>query len=187
MNVLRVAFVLLLVCTACGRRTGPVEIPADDLPFDVSRTEGPVDTPAAARSYAVYLVRDDALVELPRELETDDRPAVAVLRALLVGPQEDERARGLETEIPQAVRLLDVSIVDDTARVDLSGEFQEPSRPDTIALRVAQVVWTLTALDAVGSVSFSIDGEPVAVTTDDGAAVERRVSRRDYNRFAPAR
>jgi spore germination protein GerM len=164
-----------------------VEIPVEDLPFDVSRTQNPIEPSASARSYAVYFVRDDELAELARELEGDTPPAVAVLRALLEGPEADERASGVSTEIPREVRLLDVGIVDGAARVDLSGEFQEPSAPEAIAMRVAQVVWTLTALEDVGSVSFSIDGEPVAVTTDDGAAVERRVLRRDYARFAPAR
>lgn len=187
MNALRLFFVLVLTFAGCGRTSGPVEIPADDLPFAVARTESPTETPATARSYAVYFVRDGELAELTRELEADPRSPDAVLRALLEGPGAEERARGISTEIPREVRLLDVVVVDDTARVDLSGEFQEPASPESITLRVAQVVWTLTALPDVRTVSFSIDGEAMAVTTDDGAAVERRVSRQDYAELAPAR
>ena len=178
-------FALLAMVGGCTRTTGPVEIPAEDLPFAVTRTRGPVDAPTTSQSYKVYFVENDALVELPRDLEAEGASEATVLKALLEGPREAERAREVSTEIPAGVRLLGVRVADGVARVDLSGEFQAPAPPERIALRVAQVVWTLTALSGVRAVSFAIDGEPVAVTTDDGAAVERRVAREDYAKFAP--
>lgn len=178
-------FALVAVVAGCARTTGPVEIPAEDLPFPVTRTGAPIDAPTTSQSYEVYFVQRDALVELPRDLEVEAGSDAAVLKALLEGPREAERARGISTEIPAEVRLLGVRVANGVARVDLSGEFQAPASPERIALRVAQVVWTMTALSDVSSVSFSIDGELVAVTTDDGAAVERRVSREDYAEFAP--
>lgn len=178
---------VFLAVAACGRTSGPVEIPGDDLPFDVARPESPTGTPATASTQVAYFVQAGRLVERPREFDATPSAAGGVLRVLLEGPLPEERRGGVATEIPNGVRLLDVSVVDDLARVDLSGEFQEPAPPERIALRVAQVVWTLTALPSVRSVSFSIDGEPIAVTTDGGAAVARRVSRQDYAALAPAR
>jgi len=183
---LRLVALLFFAIAACGRTSQPVEIPADDLPFAVTRTDSPIDTAAAGRSYAVYFVRAEKLAEHSREFGTGTRSVASLLRLLLEGPSAEERAGGISTQIPREVRLLGVVIGDGAARVDLSGEFQEPAPPVGIALRVAQVVWTLTALPDVQSVSFSIDGEPVAVTTDDLAAVERPVTRADYAKLAPA-
>ena len=177
---------LLFAITACSRVSGPVEIAAEDLPFDVTRTEEPAASQVTARSYALFFVEGDRLDEVQREVEADERPVVAVLRALIDGPSSEERELGVSTQVPAEVRLLEARVTSGTALVDVSGEFQEPAAPDAIALRVAQVVWTLTDLEGVDAVAFSIDGESVAVTTGDGAAVSRRVSRQDYSEFSPA-
>jgi spore germination protein GerM len=116
---------------------------------------------------------------------SDGEAGETALRALLRGPTAGERSRGITTEIPAEVRVLAVDLGIAQARVDLSGEFQEPSPPKRIALRVAQVVWTLTALREVRSVAFSIDGERVAVTTEDETAVDRPVTRSDYATLSP--
>lgn len=174
------------LAAACGRTSGLVEIPREDLPFDVTRTQRPTETPEAIQRHEIFFVRGERLTQVSRRLDAAPTVAGGVLRVLLEGPRTDEREAGVATEIPAGVRLLNASVEDGVARVDLSGEFQEPAPPERIALRVAQVVWTLTALREVRSVSFAIDGEAVAVITDDGAAVERRVSREDYGRFAPA-
>lgn len=185
---MRTALALVLAAlTACGRASGPVEIPAKDLPFSVTRTENPARTTEPVGDRTVYLVRDGLLSEHRRELDAGVPPAAAVLQALLAGPTREERTRGVSTLIPSEVRLLGADVADGAARVDLSGEFQEPAGPEEIVLRVAQVVWTLTSLPSVESVSFAIDGDPVAVTADDGAAVDRRVTREDYERLAPPR
>lgn len=177
--------VLLVIVAGCSRPSGPVEIPEEDLPFSVTRTDSPAETPRAERTYPVYFVQDGRLHEARRELKAEADPTADVLRALLEGPDAGEKELGVTTEIPGEVRLLDVDVAAEAARVDLSGEFQQPALPEVITLRVAQVVWTLTAIAEVGSVSFAIDGEAVAVTTDEGEAVQRRVSREDYSSVSP--
>jgi spore germination protein GerM len=181
----RAALALILILGACARQSGPVEVPRDELPFDVTRSAHPTRSPDAGRAYAVYLVRDGRLTAVTRNPEASTSPAVAVLRSLFDGPTARERDRGIATRIPAGVRALTVTIDEGDADIDLSGEFQEPAPPERIALRVAQVVWTLTSLDAVRTVSFSIDGEPISVPTDSGDHVERRLIRQDYSGFAP--
>ena len=181
----RFCLALALLVAACGRTSGPVEVPAGELPFPVTRNVEPTGSPDSGSVYAVYLVRDDRLEMVNRRPEASLRPPEAVLRSLFEGPTRDERARGIATRVPDGVRVLAVSVDDGDADVDLSAEFQEPAPPERIALRIGQVVWTLTGLDSVRTVSFSIDGEPISVTTDSGDHVERRLTRKDYSDLAP--
>jgi spore germination protein GerM len=181
----RAALTLTLILVACARPSEPVELPRDELPFDVTRSAPPTRSPDPGRAYTVYLVRDGRLVAVTRHPEASTGPPVSVLRSLFDGPTSRERDRGIATRIPASVRVLTVEVRDGDAEIDLSGEFQEPAPPERIALRVAQVVWTLTILDDIRTVSFSIDGEPISVTTDSGDHVERRLTRQDYSGFAP--
>lgn len=177
-----VAFGFLAACT---RTSGTVEIPPKDLPFSVSREPVATETSAAARTFTVYLVRGHRLVPVIRQIRANMPAPEAAMRALLDGPTATERSSGIGSELPAAVRLLTVDAGDGTATVDLSGEFQEPAQPERVALRVAQVTWTLTELPGVRDVAFAIDGEALSVATDDGTTVDRPVRRSDYAAFAP--
>lgn len=176
----------LVFLAACSRSSGTVEIPPEELPFNVARSAPTTGAPAPTSRFTLFFIRADRLVGVSRQLSADGPPAEVALRALLVGTRPVEARRGIGSELSSAVRLLDVEIVATTAVVDLSGEFQEPAAPDRIALRVAQVVWTLTELPGVTGVRFVIDGEPVAIAVGDGTVVERAVLRADYPSIAPA-
>lgn len=180
-----IAVVALGALAACARTTGTVEIPPEELPFPVAREPSPAETPAPAREFTVYFARGARLVPSVREVEADLPLAEAAMRALLDGPTAQEQSGGIRTELPPAVSLLAVEVAGGTATVDLSGEFQEPAPPERIALRVAQVAWTLTGIPGVREVTFAIDGEAVSVTTDGGTTVDRPVRRADYASFAP--
>ena len=185
MRNLRLVLVLV-VLAACARTSGTVEIPAEELPFPVARESVPGETPAPLRHFTIYFVRADRLLGVGRVADVDAPLAEVSLRALLEGPSATDQRSGIRTELSTAVRLLDVRIAGTTAVVDLSGELQEPAAPTQIALRVAQVVWTLTELAGVGEVLFAIDGEPVEIATSDGTVVDRAVTRADYAAFAPS-
>lgn len=185
MRALRFLVLGLALMAACARTSGTVEVPPDELPFSVAREASPPASPAASRNVTVYFARDGRLVAVSQRVDADAPPAEVSLRTLLDGPTSFDRRSGIASEVPSAVRLLDVTVVGRTARVDLSGEFQEPAPPSQIALRVAQVVWTLTELPGVEDVLFAIDGEMVEITTGDETLVQRGVTRADYMRFSP--
>lgn len=176
----------LVALAACARTSGTVEIPAEELPFPVARETVPGETPAPLRHFTIYFVRADRLLGVGRVADVEAPLAEVSLRALLDGPNASEQRSGIRSELSTAVRLLDVRIAGTTALVDLSGEFQEPAAPTQIALRVAQVVWTLTELAGVSAVLFAIDGETVEIATSDGTVVERAVTRADYAALAPS-
>jgi hypothetical protein len=180
-----VAALVTATSASCGGQSGPAEIPAEDLPFSLSRTREPSPSPAVEEPFAIFFVREGVLAPVTRDAPSDLTPVEATMRALLDGPTPDELAGGITSEIPPQTSLLEVQVFDLVADVDLSAEFQSPASTDAILLRVAQVVWTLVRLQEVTAVRFVIDGEPVSVVTGEGTAVERPVTAPDYAAVAP--
>lgn len=176
-----------LALAACAQTSGTVEIPPDELPFPVARKASPSGSPGSTQQITVYFTMAGRLHPASRAVALDVPVAEASMRALVEGPTADERADGIRTELGSAVGILSVVLRDGSAIVDLSGEFQEPATPKRVALRVAQVTWTLTDIAEVSSVAFAIDGEAVSVATDSGESVDRPVSRADFSTFAPLR
>ena len=171
--------------SACGRPSGPVVIPSDEIPFPVARTSAPSPSPSPEETITVFFARAGRLVPTGRVVGSDQQAAEAAARALLEGPTGAERVDGVDTAVPLQTGLLEVQVLEQVADIDLSAEFQSPAEPEVIHLRIAQVVWTLVDLADVNAVRFFIDGSPIQVVTDKGVPVDRPVTARDFASVAP--
>jgi spore germination protein GerM len=177
------AAALMLLLTACGAARGAVAIPSDEVPFAVARTPQPELPQTPSAQYSLAFVRRGHLVDVTRTLSTR-APQESVMIALLDGPTARETERSISSEIPPQTRLLQVRVIDTVAEVNLSREFQTAGSSESVLLRVAEVVRTLTSTKGVSAVRFLIDGETVSVPTDSGI-VERPVSAPDYVSVRP--
>jgi Sporulation and spore germination len=85
-----------------------------------------------------------------------------VLRALLAGPTPAEQNRGVRSDLPAGTELVAASRRDDLVRVYLRGRGLEPYQPNTstFALRLSQLVYTLTELPRVERVQLFANGRP---------------------------
>ena len=179
---MRVVAVLgVLLATAACRNPDVTILRGAELPADVYGPPDPTPTAGAdlPRRGDVWLVRNGRLREIP------DRPlqgvaaseAEALLLALLQGPTG---LRGMSTEIPPETRLNSVAVDEGVALVDLSENFEQgPSR--SLAMRVAQVVYTLTEDPQVRAVEFSFEGVRQPVIGAGGRVIlSRPVLRSDY-------
>lgn len=181
----RTALVLLaLVAGACSTASGPVEVDPDLVPFDVARSVTP-SPEVPSQTLSIYLIRDGRLIAAPRTVSAAAPTPEAAISALFQGPTTEERTDGLGTAIPPATQLLRITVLDSTAEIDLTDEFQNPAPPEEVLQRIAQVVWTLVGLPGITSVRFAIDGDPIAVPTDLDAAVTEPVTPADYGSIAP--
>ncbi|MDP8957543.1 MAG: GerMN domain-containing protein [Actinomycetota bacterium] len=176
---------IIIIASACGPPSGPVEIPAEDVPFSLRRPRGAARAASEKEKFHVFFVRERRLAAVRRMSSSDGSGVRATMRALLEGPTLNEREERMRSEIPSRTSLLGVRVVNFVAEVDLSAEFQTPAPPDAVLLRVAQVVWTLVRLPNVTAVRFLIDGEPISVVTDDRTVVDRPVTAPDYSTVAP--
>jgi hypothetical protein len=128
------------------------------------------------------------LAPVHRTVAKSTATARASVEALLAGPTPGESSSipGVSTQIPAGTTLNSVTIAGGVATVDLSPEFDAEQTSAAAAMRVAQVVFTLTRFDSISSVAFRQDGIPVSVQTDNGAVVGRPVTREDYLDFQAA-
>jgi len=140
-----------------------------------------------ATTVRIYLVNGTRLEAVDRTGRSSLPLEQLAMVQLLRGPTGAEQTKGLTTNIPQSVQLLDVSVDDrGVASVDLSHDFELATLDRaTFLLRLAQVVYTLTELSTVQSVRFLVEGQPVSVLVQDGTLVAEPVARGRYSDFAP--
>ncbi|HEX6208414.1 MAG TPA: GerMN domain-containing protein [Actinomycetota bacterium] len=172
--------ILALALAACGEPAVTV-VPEADLPQDVFGSPRPEALTELPDSTIVYFVLNGRLIAVPRQLpaEAPSLPAAAV-EALLQGPSSPWR-----TAIPEGTRVLSVEVDGIVATVDLTDEFERSAPGHRPALRVAQVVYTLTETPPVEAVRFRIEGSPADVLTGRDEVVPGSVTRANYQRFAP--
>lgn len=153
-----------------------------------SRTPPPAGT-TVVRAY-FYLGGEPGsagLVAVLREVPETQAVARAALSALLEGPTAAESGdRTITSAVPAGSRLLDLSIGDGVATVDLSREFESGGGSASVLTRLGQVVYTLTQFPTVRSVAFRIDGRPVTVFSSEGVVLDGPVARADYVDLLPA-
>ncbi len=174
-----VALVAAALVAGCG-------VSAQDTAEAVStgaRTAAPSgdgDRTAGSR-LVVYLVRGARLAPLERRFRIPT--TAAALAELLAGPTRAEAADGVRTAVaPEVVGVEDV-LSEGATTVVLTRGFTGITGGDQL-LAVAQVVWTLTELETVDRVTFTVEGVRVEVPTDAGLSAGP-VDRDDYRSVAP--
>jgi hypothetical protein len=175
---LMIAAMLLLV-GAC-RPEGVTVLSESDLPPEVYGTPRPTPSPSLQEIPAegtVFLVKSGRLHPQVETLQAPvETPQEALLIALLAARPQ---GRNVISEIPRRTRLNEVEVEGTVATVDLSSEFEQGTT-QSLALRLAQVVYTLTQQPGIVGVRFEIDGAPEPVFDPDHPA-----SRGDFREFAP--
>lgn len=154
----------------------PIRLPEDGLTVPLAPT-APVDHDAETL-VSLFLVDRDGIVRVTRVVRAP-AGAAAVLDALLTAPTAAERTAGLGTAIPAGTGVRGVDVAEGIARVDLSQEFTRMGGSESI-LAVAQVVLSLTGLDEVDAVEFTIVGDQTSVPTADGELRDGPVDADDY-------
>lgn len=182
-SVMAIAAALLLLAGACGDDDGGgAESTTTSPPGSESTTStaAPTTEPAEPTPVSVYFLDGEVLkVGHGRDAEGLG-VAAAALEALLDGPDADDEALGLHSEIPADTELLGMTIVDTVATVDLSGEFESGGGSLSMTARVAQVVYTASQFPSVQTVRIHIDGEAVESIGGEGVVVGDGLTRADF-------
>jgi hypothetical protein len=121
------------------------------------------------RLHVWFVGRDETLRPVERDLP--ERPR-SLMHALLAGPTPSERDAGLVTEIPSDAELAGVSLRNGVAHVHLRADMPRYA-PNTVtfALRLAQIVYTLTEHPRVRRVRIDVDGQPWGLERHDGSLI----------------
>lgn len=163
--------------------TGPAADPSPTATPSTAdaATEAPLvvepPLPATPNTYRLYFLKlsPEGRMEpasFARELPAGTTPLSATLKALLLGPTLQDKARGAVTLIPEGTKLLSVRLKDKTALVSFSEEFEHnTSGLEGLAGQLRQVVWTATQFSSVDSVQFLINGQYRDTLGDGGLSV----------------
>lgn len=179
------------VSTTSGAET-TVTVPPEDTTTTTESPEPESTTTTTAKpagdtmKVRVYYSRDEKICALTRVLPKTDAVGAAAMKALLEGPTADEKEFGVVSNIPQGTTFLGLSIKDGIATVDLSQEYASGGGSLSMAMRLAEVVFTLTQFPTVEGVNFMLDGEPVEVFGGEGIILDHPVNRTDYEELSPA-
>jgi hypothetical protein len=180
-----VAGAVVVALLAACRPEGVTLVSRSELPREVYGS--PLPTPSVTPEQDVPETGFVYLVNNRGRLARRERPLQpvagslheALMVALINGPRPGEP---LTTTVPPdtTVHGLEVGGTG-IVTVDLSSAFERPGPQESLDLRVAQVVYTLTQQPAgILAVRFEIDGEPQEVLQPD-----RPATRADFDQFAP--
>jgi germination protein M len=154
-----------------------------------SGTPDPTESPSSngeanTSTYEVWFIEKKGrfLQVAYRSQESIPRIGTAALESLLRGPVTDDGK--ISSAIPSDAKLLNLTIADGLATVDLSSEFESGGGSFSMLGRLAQVVFTITQFPTVDSVAFKIDGEPVDVFSSEGIALDKPQTRQDFEDIA---
>lgn len=169
-----------LVLTACGvsAESSPREIDPDRLPGALRVDHVTTTTIGTALvPLEVWFVRDDRLVAVEHHVEAPLTASKAVAD-LANGPTGAD-ASSLRSAIPDAQVIVDTTVADGTATVELAEDFDQIPTADQ-KLAIGQLVLTLTGLDDVDQVRFQRNQIDVAVPLPDGNSTDTPVDADDF-------
>jgi len=172
---------VLLGSVGCG-------IAPDSAPRDVAANERSLTANAvsdgddAGGTSRIYLVAPSEAGD-PSLLRSTSRDvasgATPLIKSLLAGPNDEELASRLVTNIPQETQLLSTRSSGDVLFVDVSPEITELSG-DLLVLAVAQIVFTAAEIDGVRAVRLRVNGEDQRWPKGDGETREGALTVYDF-------
>ncbi len=127
-------------------------IPCSVLFYDITTAAG------EQRVYFYYMMNDGSMKPVEKKLHQSDQEDT--LKTVLQMLKEGAGADGMQKTIPDAVSFLSVKLEGDTAVVDFSAEYAQLDALEAAICR-SSVVWTLTSLDFVENICFTMEGTPL--------------------------
>ena len=198
MKSLVLTVVLASIVVACSDQNPTTTIPVNTTaPPGTTVTAPPVETtvPGELESAITYFFEDSGgngarsgpfLVAVSDPVLTSGDLATDAIAALLDGPPATAVAAGISSAVPEGTSLVTVSTGSDgVATVELSGEFDDGGGSFSVLARLAQLTFTLTALDGVDSVLLLENGSVVEVFSSEGVVLDGPMVRDDFQDLLP--
>lgn len=172
---------IVIVLNGCG--IAPDSAPRDVAPNERSLTVNAAsDGDEAGGTSRIYFVApseagDPSLLRSTfRDVASGPRPLIT---SLLAGPNPEELASRLVTNIPQETQLLSTRSSGDVLFVDVSPEITELSG-ELLVLAVAQIVFTASEIDGVRAVRLRVNGQDQSWPKGDGETRDGELRAYDF-------
>lgn len=179
-NVQKAGLVLLVIGTLAFIKVGFFSKPEAPKPSEETTTEETVKTPEETnvdvpKAYVnVYFIGQNAnkeevykVVKREYDPKKDGTKLKLSIKSLLSGPNKEEKAKGIYSEIPSGTKLISLEETPNKITINLSGDFEQGGGTDGLYKRLYQLIKTAnknTALD----VYLYINGKQVDVVGGEG-------------------
>ena len=172
--------VAALVMTSCGIQTdsAPRNLPDSERGPAVAGSSSGSDASGADRIYLVAPGDERLLRSVPRDAALRE----ALMRILLLGPNDDEIAAQYSSFIPPDTQLLSARSKGQILIVDVTGEIAELTG-QSLSQAIAQIVYTATEIDGIEAVQLKVDGVEVAWPKPNGEITADPLRIYDYPNF----
>jgi spore germination protein GerM len=115
-----------------------------------------------------------------RERPTVEQPLSIAIDQLMAGPNDQESAKGISSEIPQGMRARNVEIDGDTAIVDMNSVLHDFSGNAADAKKmVAQIVYTATDIKGIKQVMLKFQGSDQFTIGSENYLIDHPLTRDD--------
>ncbi len=157
----------------------PIKVP--NPPPEDSATKPPAESAKTQQSSLYWLDASGNDIKLvPSKLEVPAGKSDAeVLSLAFADLMTGQAAAGTTTGIPANTDLLGLTIEPDGVHVDLSADYIQGGGSASMVGRLAQVVYTATALDPNAPVWISVAGKPLTLLGGEGLEVRQPMTRAD--------
>lgn len=178
------AVVSVALVAGCGVSAEPDanRIDPDSVPFGLLDVQSTTTEASTGEPVTIFLLSGDKLLAVPRTLP-DDGELADLLELVVAGPTPTEQGLGVTSAVAPGT-VASVGTERGVAEVDLTESFGEIGSADQL-LALAQIVYVLTAQPGIGSVAFTLEGEPIEVPRTDGTASDQPLTRDDFAALAP--
>ena len=97
-----------------------------------------------------------------RNLPVSESPLTDAIQAIIAGPNENEKNRGLISLVPPGTKILSAAVRGDTAYISFSEDFQYNTYGmEGYAGQIRQIVFTATEFPNVRDVQILIEGRRI--------------------------
>jgi spore germination protein GerM len=97
---------------------------------------------------------------------------------LLAGPSESAE---YTTTIPEGTKLLDLKVIEEGVKVDLSAEFLAGGGSASMSARLGQIIYTASSLDANTPIWISVEGKPLKNLGGEGIVLSQPMTRQEFD------
>ena len=176
---LAVALVALLL-GACGIQSdsAPRNVPDGERALDNSSTSRGTDASGADRIYLAAPGDDRRL----RSVTRDAASPQDLIKILLLGPNDDEKAAQFTSFIPPTTELISARAQGQFLILDLSEEITELT-PQSLMQAIAQIVYTATEIDGIEAVQLKVNDQQLSWPKPNGDTTTDPLRIYDYPNF----
>lgn len=127
----------------------------------------------AAKVYFLYYNEKADKIELrPVMRDVNAKiPVKATLEELIKGPTKAEEKKGYVTAIPPTLKVIDVSIINNIAFINVNGAIEEGAAGNIMLNRLDQIIYTATQFDNVEGIHILVNGQRKRFLGPDGISI----------------